>query len=361
MKPYFDLRPLLTDTLLGEVVTRLRAAQRVVLITHVYPDGDALGSSLALARALDQLGIEAVCLDRDEAPHAFRFLPEIDRFIHEPAVRASDTIVTLDCGDLGRTGFPDLLQTVAASGGTLINIDHHQRNDLHKLATLNAVNSDASSACEITAEIIAALGIRFDKQIATNLLAGIYFDTGGFRHSNTTHRVLELASRLMAAGGRLREITRHVSTFRSVTALRLWGVALERVRYHRTLGIVASVITQIDLARCGALHEDIAGAVNLINHVPEARVAMICSELVDGSIKASLRTEANDVDVSALANLFGGGGLKKAAGFSIRGSIQVNDTGDWQIVPDAPAVEFPQLLPLDRLGAITAPAYTLTA
>ena len=88
-------------------------------------------------------------------------------------------------------------------------------------------------------------------------------------------------------------------------------------------------------------------------------MALLAAELMDGSIKASLRTEMNNVDVAALANLFGGGGLKKAAGFSIRGSIQVDDQGDWQIVSDSPAVEFPRLLPLDRLGTVSAPVYTL--
>lgn len=352
---------LLDTDLVNGALTRLLAAPRVVLVTHQHPDGDALGSTLALKFALEQCGrvVAAVC--RDDAPYVFRFLPGLESFDRELRLRAGDVLVTLDCGDLSRTGFTDVVRSVAGPRGRLINIDHHQRNDLHKVATMNLVSSEASSAAELVYELVWRLNVRFTKQIATCILAGIYNDTGGFRHSNTTPRVLGIASELMRAGGRLREITRHVATFRSVPSLRLWGVALERIRYHTQLGIVASVITQTDLARCGALHEDIAGAVNLINHVPEARMALLAAELVDGSIKASLRTELNTVDVAALANLFGGGGLKKAAGFSIRGSIHVDAAGDWQIVAAAPAVEFSRLLPLDRLGATSTPAYTFTA
>lgn len=343
------------------VAAALQASPRIVLITHEYPDGDAVGSTLALHHALTRLGKSVVAVCRDRVPIPFQFLPGVTTITHRLALRPTDLVVTLDCGDARRTGFPDELRLIGGSRGRVINIDHHQQNDLHRIARINLVDYEASSASEVVYALLRTIGTPIDKIVATALLTGIYYDTGGFRHSNTTEYVLTVAADLMRAGGRLRDITRNIANFRSMSALRLWGIALERIRYHAELGIVASVITQTDLARCDAFHEDIAGAVNLINHVPEARVAMICSELVDGSIKASLRTELNDVDVAALANLFGGGGLKKAAGFSIRGSIQVNDSGDWQIVSDPPAVEFPRLLPLDRLGATSASTYTLTA
>lgn len=341
--------PLLDQTLVDRTLSTLVTAPRVVLVTHKHPDGDALGSTLALKLALEQLGrpVSAVC--RDSAPHVFRFLPGVESIERELTLRTGDLVVTLDCGDLSRTGFPEIIRSIAGPRGRVINVDHHQRNDLFKLATVNLVSHDASSAAELVYELVGRLPVHLTKQIATSILAGIYNDTGGFRHSNTTPRVLEIASILLRSGGRLREITRHVANFRSVPSLRLWGVALERIRFNAVLGVVSSAITQSDLQRSSALLEDLAGAVNLINHVPEARVALLCAETADGQIKASLRTERNEIDVARLANLFGGGGLKKAAGFSIRGRIAVDTQGSWRVVTEQLGDPAPSVLTFESL------------
>ena len=315
-------------------ITTLVNAPRVILVTHEHPDGDAVGSTLALARALTLLGKNVVTVCKDPVPLPFQFLQGAEDFAQSLNLMLGDVVITIDCGDLARTGFIDQLRAIGGVRGRVINIDHHQRNDLHKVARLNLVNGEASSAAELVFELVGALGVKIDKALATDLLTGIYTDTGGFRHSNTTPQVLEIASRLMLAGGRLRDITKNIANFRSVTALRLWGVALERIRYHEQLGLVASVITRADLVACQALPEDIAGAVNLINHVPEAKVAILCTEPTQGIIKASLRTESNIVDVARLANIFGGGGLKKAAGFAIHGSIHVDSNNAWHIMAE---------------------------
>lgn len=330
------------DHTLAVVRQRLAAARRLILIAHEHPDGDAIGSVLALEYVLTALGHSVRVVCKDPVPGPFRFLPGADRFEQRLGLRAGDLVVTLDCGDLRRTGFPAELRAIGGPKGSVMNIDHHQRNDLHKVASINLVDYEASSAAEIVYELIRTFQYRLDKRTATAILTGIYNDTGGFRHSNTTPHVLAIASRLLLAGARLRDITQNVANFRSVSSLKLWGVALERIRCHHALGIVASVVTQRDLATCQALQEDIAGAVNLINHVPEARVAILCLETADGQIKASLRTEHNDIDVSRLAGLFGGGGLKKAAGFSIRGTIDVAADGTWRVLGTPDVFQFSQ-------------------
>jgi phosphoesterase RecJ-like protein len=333
------------------VADALMAAPRVVLVTHEYPDGDAVGATLALQHVLVRLGKSVVAVCRDRVPAPFQFLPGVDTITHRLVFRATDLVVTLDCGDARRTGFPSELRSIGGPRGRVINIDHHQKNDLHRIARVNLVNYEASSASEVVYELIRSLGASIDKLVATALLTGIYNDTGGFRHANTTEYVLTVAADLLRAGGRLRDITRNIAHFRSMSALRLWGIALERIRYHELLGIVASAVTQRDLESCQALQEDLAGAVNLINHVPEARVAILCTETADGQIKASLRTERNDIDVARLATYYGGGGLKKAAGFSIPGCVEVADDGSWQIRSQPELLNFSEGSPFEQAVA----------
>jgi phosphoesterase RecJ-like protein len=175
-------------------------------------------------------------------------------------------------------------------------------------------------------------------QAAEAIYTGIMTDTGGFRHSNTTPAVLRTASLLLAQGARLKKIVQNVATTKTLPALRLWGVALTRVRRHPTLPVVTSVVRREDMVRCQAGPEDLGGVVNLINSIPGAQVAVLLTELSDCEIKVSLRTETEVIDVSRIATLFGGGGHRKAAGFRIRGRV-VEQNGRWEIVSDSPLVQ----------------------
>lgn len=326
----------------------VEGAERFLLITHENPDGDAIGTTLALGTALKRLGktVRMTCVD--EVPQPFRFLPGVGELARDCLLGSHDAIIIIDCGDLKRTGMANRIREFTAIRSRIINIDHHQRNDLHKLARWNYVNSEASSAAELVFDLIEELGVVIDADIATCLLAGLYNDTGGFKHSNTSPTVLRQAAYLMDRGARLKEITENVANYKSVPALKLWGVALSRLEYHPTLGIVSSVITQADLAACNAYQEDLAGCVNLINCVPEARAAILLAELPDGRIKASIRTERNQVNVAALAGLFGGGGIKKAAGFSFTGQFWLQQSR-WRIglerSIEAHVVQLPVLMP----------------
>ncbi len=317
--------------MIDTVARTLLAGENHLLVTHEHPDGDAAGSTLALAHALDRLGKRVTVFCADEIPPAFRFLPNVAWFRQDCILGSYDVVTVIDCGDAKRTGMPDRIKHFASGRRQLINIDHHQRNDLHKLATLNYVDYEASSAAELLLPLIRQLGVTIDSQIATCLLTGLYNDTGGFKHSNTSPTVLRQAAILLAAGARLKLIRQHVSSQRSIQALRLWGTALSRIRYHDQLGIVSSLILHDDLLQCDATQEDLAGCVNLLNAVPGARAAILIVELPDGRIKASVRTEQEAVDVAALAQLFGGGGIRKAAGFSVQGRVARTEQG-WQVI-----------------------------
>jgi phosphoesterase RecJ-like protein len=320
-----------TSPVFDRVINLFVKFEKILLVIHQSPDGDAIASSLALARALLKLNKIVAIVSKDPVPATFQFLPDSDTIGQDFFQGDWDLIVVMDCGDLKRTGFPTRIKDFASRRKRLINIDHHPKNDLHKIANINLFDTTASSTGEIVARIIDGLNINIDKEIATCLLTALYTDTGGFKHSNTSQKTLELASRLMLKGARLKTITQHISNTKTVSSLKLWGVVLSRLHNNRDLNMMVSLITQKDLKECAATFEDLAGAVNLIGSVPGTKVAMLLAEQNDGQIKGSLRTEADNVDVSKIAQIFGGGGHKKASGFLIHGKI-FKDRSKWRIM-----------------------------
>lgn len=297
---------------------------------HERPDGDTIACTLAFRNVLCQLGKTVYCVSRDPIPAPFSFLPDIETIQEALPNGDYDVMVLLDCGDLRRTGFPDEVKKFARRVGRVVHIDHHQKSDLYKLANIRLYDSKASANGEILYSLFQHLPIVSNSDIATCLLTSLYYDTGAFRHANTTDQVLHLAAQLLHQGARLREITEYVELTKSVPALKLWGVALSRVKKHNSLCIVTSLITCNDLEECGATEEDTAGIVNLLNSVPGSKAAILISETSDGSIRASLRTEHPEVNVAELAELFGGGGLRRASGFSMPGRISLNGN-DWHV------------------------------
>lgn len=300
-------------------------------MVHEEPDGDTLAATVAFYMCLTTLNKKVSMVCKDEIPKPFLFLPQINHVQKDILFGDYEVVIVIDCGDLKRTGFPERLKIFARTFKNFINIDHHPKNDIWKIANLNIVDQSASSASEILWDIITKLPIEITRDIATAILTGIYTDTGGFKHSNTSPKTLEIAAELLAHGARLKTITKNVSLNKSVAALKLWGIALSRLHKNQNLQIVTSVITREDLFECGATYYDLAGVVNLMNSIPESNVTILFFETPEGTIRASLRTEKDNVDISKIAHLFGGGGHKKAAGFTINADLELNGS-EWQIV-----------------------------
>jgi len=315
-----------------KVIAKFISADKILLIIHENPDGDTLAAATVLYSVLKGLGKNPAMVCKDAVPKPFLFLPLVDKIHHDLLFGDFDVITVIDCGDTRRTGFADRLKEFARTKRkTVINIDHHPKNDLHKIAHYNLVDNDVSSTSEIVYELCKQMNVDFDKDLSTALLTGIYTDTGGFKHSNTSCATLKIASELLRTGGRIKLITKNISLNKTIPALKLWGIALKRMYKHESLGIVSSVITRRDLVDCEATDDDLAGVVNLINSVPDSRAAILFCETADGKIRASVRTESDKVDVSRLAAIFGGGGHRKAAGFTVCGSLKI--TGNlWEIV-----------------------------
>lgn len=317
--------------MIEKTLPALRAAEKVLIITHINPDGDAIGASLGLKLGLESMAkqIQVVC--RDNIPTPFLFLSQSQSFKKDFLLGDFDLVVIIDCGDLRRTGFASRLKDFTKIKKRIVNIDHHRRNDLHKIASINCIDYNASSASEIVFNILKNLNIKINADIATCLLTGIHADTGGFRHSNTTSQVLDICSELLKCGARLKKINEQVAHFKSIPMLRLWGLALSRVSINSKLGIAVTVITEKDFEVSGAMAEDIAGCVNLINAIEGARAALIIYEMPDGTIRGSLRTEDRYIDASEIAAILGGGGIKKAGGFSVSGQLYLTSDG-WKIL-----------------------------
>lgn len=316
--------------LVDKLISKIKNYENILLMVHVEPDGDTLAATVAFYIALKSLGkkVSMVCID--EIPKPFLFLPQIENIQKDILFGDYEVIIVIDCGDLRRTGFPERLKKFAKVFKNFINIDHHPKNDLWKIANINIVDQKASSASEIVWEILKKLPVELNCDIATAILTGIYTDTGGFKHSNTSPKTLEIAAELLAHGARLKTVTKNVSLNKSVAALKLWGVALSRLHKNQNLQIVSSVITRQDLDNCGATYYELAGVVNLMNSIPDSKAAILFFETLEGSIRASLRTENDRVDIGKIAKLFGGGGHKKAAGFTLEAELKLRKN-EWEI------------------------------
>jgi phosphoesterase RecJ-like protein len=304
----------------SQVEEYLKKSNRILILLHQSPDGDTISSSLALATYFRRIGKSVDLAVKDEVPQIFDFLMSEDEIKKDFLLGDYDLIFAVDCGDAIRTGFPVRLEKISKIK-PLINIDHHFRNNLHKIAKLNIVDGSASAAAEIVYDLLISLGAKIDSKIATFILAGIYYDTGGFQHSNVTERTLKTVSECISLGGRISLVAKNISANKKTSGLRLWGIALKRMQLNAN-GVVFSYLTKKDLAAVGADSEEASGIVNLINTVPGSRMALLLIESPDGKIKASLRTEEEGVDVSKFARLFGGGGHRKAAGFTVEDSLE---------------------------------------
>lgn len=168
--------------------------------------------------------------------------------------------------------------------------------------------------------LVVQLGVRLDYKLATCLLTGLYTDTGGFKHPNTTPETLTLASELLSHGARLKDITYNIAQLSTVPRLKLWGIALSRIQHHKQLDIISTFLSYKDLHKIGATEQDIAGIASLITTIP-AKIAVLIVQLPNRQIQVRMRTKNKSIVLDRLASYLGGGGQRKSAGFALRGTI----------------------------------------
>ena len=304
------------DASVADVAEELRAADRFLLTTHEGPDGDALGSLLATHHILEQLGKDSVMFlaaKEFPLPVEYRFLPLTDVF-HEPPVDVVDRVVVfLDCGNIDRMPV-DFLQR---SEGKVLNVDHHHDNT--RFGTVNLVETGASCTAEILFELAKLLGARITPEIATALYVALVTDTGRFMYDNTGPAAHRMAAELIEAGVDVHDIYRRLYERVPIEKLRLVARAIDRIERVDDCRLAIAYISAADYAETGA---DDAMTEGIIDHVRALEgteiAAMIRDKTDDGRAarKVSLRSTVGRVDVSEIARKHGGGGHRRAAGFS---------------------------------------------
>jgi phosphoesterase RecJ-like protein len=291
----------------------IEAANRVFLIAHVDPDGDTIGSTLALAYALRKIGKDCSLACSDPVPQILSFLPGVEQF-GTPQVTDHDLIITVDVSDAGRLG--PAYQHVLSMSTPILNIDHHVTNT--GFGTVNLVRSDSASAAEIVYDLLQDLEVPLDRHLATCLLTGIVTDTQSFSTSSTTPRSLEVSSQLVRAGASLLEVNENYYKSKRLSTLRLWGRILDQVQLEGEL--VWSVNTLEMRDDCRADSSDGDGIVNLLATVREASAAIVFIEKDGQRVEISMRSRPG-VDISPIAVHFGGGGHPQAAGAMLDGYL----------------------------------------
>ncbi len=297
-----------------------RTARRIALICHRKPDCDTIGSMLGLYMGFGQDDSKELSLfSIDSAPEQLSFMPHIEELQQLAKFNPVqfDAVITLDCGDFCQTGFQELAIR-RSSLPLLINIDHHG-NEL--FGDLNIIDTHSSSTAEIVYQLLKTSGYEITRDIATCLFSGIIQDTDNFKNPNTTIETFEATSALLAKGVNIKKVGAHLNYNRSLNSLKAWGKILSRAKKHASLNVVTTYITNEDMEIFSTNREGIEGIANFLNSMPDVRAACVLIEDGKGEIKGSLRTLSDDIDVSKLAQFFGGGGHRRAAGFSIPGSI----------------------------------------
>lgn len=303
-------------TALERVAEEIRGRDRFLLTAHEGPDGDALGSLLAMHMLLGQLGKDSVMFMAAKEfplPIEYRFLPLEEVFHEPPADMADRAVVFLDCGNIDRMPVDFLTE----AGRFKINIDHHHDNTL--FGDVNLVEVDASSTAEIVYELAVLLGARITPEIASALYVGLVTDTGKFMYESTNARTHRIAAELIEAGVEVDETYRRLYEHVPLVKLRLLSRALDNIQYHCDGALVLAHISASDYAVSGAGEEMTEGIIDHLRSVEGGRVAALVRDLGDrgrAARKVSLRSSDGTVDVSAIARREGGGGHKRAAGFS---------------------------------------------
>jgi len=306
----------MTDDLTARAAEAIGSSPDLVLVCHVNPDGDALGSMVGVALAARAAGKKVVA--SFGAPFD---LPSTYRFLDLSVVTPPDTVperpsvmVSFDAGSLDRLG--ELAQA-AADAETMIVIDHHATNE--GFGDINVIDPAASATAEMALDLLDRLGWAMDADIATALLSGIVTDTGRFQYSNTTPKTLRAAARMVEAGARPEVIGRHVYEETPFGYLAVSSAVLGRARLDPDRRMVWSVLRRSDLEQAGIGAGDVDPLIDGIRTARESDVALLVKEVDDRTVKASLRSRGR-VDVGAIAVELGGGGHHNAAGFTFDGS-----------------------------------------
>lgn len=289
-----------------------------LIVSHVQPDGDAVSSTLAVGWLLSCLGKKYTMVNEGPIPQRMAYLRHADQIVNlteHPLPRTYKFVICVDCADFKRVGNA---KAFFAGDAQLLNIDHHPTNDAYGL--VNLIVPWAAATAEILFDLLEAAEVPLDKDAATALYTGLLTDTGGFRYSSTSPKVMATASRLLEYGVDGPWLAEHLLEQLTYPQLRILSKALNKLVLTADGKISYVSITDEDMAEAGAIHEDLEGIVNYPRNIAGVEVGMLFKVINEQAVKVSMRS-AGKVDVAAVAQSFGGGGHVRAAGARIEGTL----------------------------------------
>ncbi len=295
-----------------QIKTRFQDARHILIVSHIRPDGDAIGSMLALGLALKDAGKEVQMVLQDGVPAGFKHLPGSDQVLTK-ADGKFDLIVTVDCSDLKRCG--NVLDNYPRPD---IVIDHHVTTE--PFGILNLVEPEAVATASVLTRHMPRWNLAITVPIAANLITGLVTDTLGFRTSNTTPESLRQAADLLELGVDMSSLYFRSLVRRTFSGARYWGAGLTTLQ--RSDGIVWTTLTLADRSTSGYTGTDDADLINVVSSIDEADIALIFVEQSPLKTKVSWRGLKSYIDVSQIARQFGGGGHRSASGAEVTGSLE---------------------------------------
>lgn len=294
----------------------IEKASQVLVIAHIDPDGDAIGSLTAVGQALHQLGKRVTLVCDDAVPARFMYLPLAGDVLREPLPNAAyDLVIAVDCGDASRMGWA--YECLPEPKPSLANIDHHITNT--NFGAFNVVDPAASSTAEILHAFLKELDVALTKGIAASLLTGIVTDTMGFRTSNVTPATLRAAADLIEAGADITAISLRALHQKSLATVQMWAIGLNRMQLQD--GLLWTTISRDEMRQAGLDGSpSSSGLVNFLADVDSAVMGVVLGEMPDGTVRVGMRC-APPYDVAEVAARFGGGGHTLAAGCTLEGPL----------------------------------------
>jgi len=323
---------------------KIVAAKRILIVGHVSPDADAISSIGAMIEITRSLGLETYAYADHKPNGTYNFIANENLISsEEPAdLRIYDIILILDCGSISRTGLElrlrNLLQAAVegkiSARPYIIEFDHHEHQETY--ADLEIREAHKASTTEIIYHFLKANNRPITKVLADCILIGLMTDTGHFLHANSSREALAVSSEMLLRGASLPKIINKTIHNKSFATLKVWGRALENMKFNPDTGFASSALLENELAELLTVaekesHVDLFGdIVSFMSCLSEVRVALLLRE-ENGKIKGSMRTVSDEIDVAKIAQNWGGGGHKKAAGFSIEGRLMATETG-WKVI-----------------------------
>jgi phosphoesterase RecJ-like protein len=298
---------------LSQIVDAIRSRRRFVISSHARPDGDSIGSQLAMAYALREMGKDVAIVNADPAPGPLMAFPGVPDITIAPAVEGEfDGAVIMECGDLQRTGVAGLDRFF------VINIDHHPGNS--GFGQLRWFDAGAAACGEMVFDLVKALGVPLTVEIATHVYLAILTDTGSFHYSSISPRTFDICRETLEAGVDPVLVARNVYDSNNMGRLKLFGAVLSTMQIDST-GRIAIVYLDHEMARAaGGTYEDTEGLINLPLTVKEIQAVVFFKQNEGDEYRVSMRSKG-EIDIGAVAKEFGGGGHKNAAGCTVSGGI----------------------------------------